>query len=77
MTCDLCASMPLNMRTNKRHERLQQIGMTRRIARPGKAKAAWVTEHVCDACGTEWRHVDDPYDTRAGWSVCRSPALCD
>lgn len=79
MICHLCASMPLNVRTNRRHERLQQIGVTRRIARGSKAKAIWVTEHMCEICATEWRHVDDPCNPRAGWSQQRQrrPELCE
>ncbi len=69
MTCKLCLSMPQNVRTNKCHERLRQIGMTQRILRPGRAKAIWVTRHICEVCETEWRHVDDPADPGAGWSI--------
>lgn len=68
MTCELCDSLPRNVRTSKRHERLRQIGLTQRIARSGHAKAAWVTYHVCDLCSTHWRHIDDPCDRHAGWS---------
>lgn len=77
MPCNLCASLPQNVRTNRRHERLRQIGITERISRPGKAKAIWVTHHVCEICETEWRHVDDPYNPRAGWSMEGVPELCD
>lgn len=69
MTCDLCNSLPQNTRTQKRHERLRQIGTTERIARDAHAKACWVTFHQCDICHTQWRHVDDPCDLQAGWSV--------
>lgn len=76
MACKLCNALPRNMRTDKRHERLQQTGLTERVARPGKSKAAWITFHVCELCDTEWRHVDDPTDPRAGWSMERSSELC-
>lgn len=69
MYCELCNSLPQDTRTAKRHERLRQIGLTQRIARPGHSKAAWVTYHVCDVCATHWRHVDDPANLHAGWSV--------
>lgn len=75
MICALCNSMPQNVRTDKRHERLRQIGVTQRISRPGKAKAIWVTQHVCDVCDTEWRHVDDPANPCIGWSVERIAEL--
>ena len=77
MPCELCSSLPRNVRTLKSHERLRQIGMTQRIARPGRGKAAWITQHVCEVCETEWRHVDDPCDHRAGWSVLRVPEYCE
>jgi hypothetical protein len=76
MTCELCNSLPRGVRTSKRHERLRQVGLTQRVARPGHAKAAWVTFHVCDLCATQWRHVDDPCDAHAGWSVGRPALLC-
>jgi hypothetical protein len=56
---------------------LRQVGVTQRIARPGKAKAIWVTQHVCDICETEWRHVDDPVNPWVGWSIERSAELCE
>lgn len=68
MTCELCDSLPRNVRTDRRHERLRQIGLTQRIARSGHGKAVWVTYHVCDLCATQWCHVDDPCDPHAGWS---------
>jgi hypothetical protein len=71
MQCLLCASLPVNLRTSRSHEYLKQVGVTERIARPGKGKAAWITHHVCSVCETEWRHVDDPYDKKAGWSLER------
>lgn len=75
MTCELCNALPRNVRTVKRHERLRQIGLTQRIARSGHGKAAWVTFHVCDLCTTYWRHVDDPADAQAGWTVERAAVL--
>ncbi|NEX61737.1 hypothetical protein [Noviherbaspirillum galbum] len=51
------------------HEHLVQIGLTQRIARPGKGKAAWITHYACSQCHTEWKHTDDPYDRAAGWSI--------
>lgn len=71
MPCELCLLLPRNVRTTKRHERLQQVGLTKRIARPGRAKAAWITHHVCEICETEWRHVDDPLNLNAGWTIQR------
>jgi hypothetical protein len=68
--------MPRNLRTSKRHERLQQIGITQRIARPGKAKAVWITYHLCEICETQWRHVDDPEDPCVGWSVEKEAEVC-
>jgi hypothetical protein len=77
MLCILCTTLPQNMRTSRRHEHLQQIGITERISRPGKAKAAWITRHVCEICETEWRHVDDPVDPYAGWSIERIVETCE
>lgn len=68
MPCELCISLPLNTRTVKRHERLQQVGLTRRISRPGRAKTVWLTTHRCELCETLWLHTDDPCDPHAGWS---------
>jgi len=72
MPCELCISMPQNTRTSKRHERLQQVGLTRRISRPGRAKAVWLTTHRCELCETVWLHTDDPCDAQAGWSIERT-----
>src|SRR5690606_20003817 len=69
MRCELCRALPRDARTTRRHERLRQVGLTQRIARPGHGKAAWVTFHVCEVCATQWRHVDDPGNQHAGWSV--------
>lgn len=77
MPCKLCISMPQNIRTNKRHERLLQVGLTQRISRPGRAKAVWLTHHQCELCETRWLHVDDPSDPQAGWSIEEEvPELC-
>lgn len=69
MPCNLCKMLPQHIRSDKRHERLQQVGLTERISRAGKSKAAWVTYYVCEICETKWQHVDDPSNTSAGWSV--------
>lgn len=73
MTCELCNALPQHVRTLRSHEHLRQIGVTQRIARPGRGKAAWITEYVCELCETEWQHVDDPCDRHAGWSILRVP----
>jgi hypothetical protein len=69
MPCDLCKTLPQNIRSNKQHERLNQVGLTERISKTGKTRAAWVTYYVCEICETEWRHVDDPANPNAGWSI--------
>lgn len=69
MSCSLCKALPQHVRSNKRHERLQQVGLTERVSKAGKTKAAWITYYVCDICETKWRHIDDPTNTSAGWSV--------
>lgn len=69
MPCSLCKALPQHVRSNKRHERLQQVGLTERISKAGRTKAAWITYYVCETCETKWRHVDDPANARAGWSV--------
>lgn len=69
MLCTLCKALPQNVPTDKRHERLQQVGLTERIPKEGKTKAAWITYYVCEVCDTKWRHIDDPANIRAGWSV--------
>jgi hypothetical protein len=61
--------MQQNVRTNRRHERLEQIGLTERIVRSRYAKPVWVTHHVCKICDTLWRHVDDPGNPHVGWSI--------
>jgi hypothetical protein len=77
MICNLCSSVKQNVRSNKRHERLQQIGLTERISHAIRAKAIWVTRHRCEICEAEWRHVDDANDPCAGWSLERTPQLCE
>jgi hypothetical protein len=80
MTCDLCTALSHNTHTYRRHERLLQTGVTRRLARPGKGKAAWLTFHTCETCGTDWRHLDDPANPdnpHAGWTIERSAAPCE
>lgn len=75
MMCELCSSLARNDRVREPHERLRQVGLTQRIARHGRGKAAWVTFHVCDQCATQWCHVDDPRNPRAGWSVEQAALL--
>lgn len=80
MPCNLCKMLPQHVRSDKRHERLQQVGLTERVSRAGKTKAAWITYYVCEICGTKWQHVDDPANTMAGWSVQKQlafPERCD
>ncbi len=80
MPCNLCKMLPQHVRSDKRHERLQQVGLTERISRTGKARAAWITYYICEICETQWQHVDDPLNTMAGWSVQKKlgfPERCD
>ena len=77
MLCNLCLLVEQNVRSNKRHERLRQIGLTERILHPGRSKAVWVTRHLCEICETTWRHVDNANDPCAGWSVEETPQLCE
>lgn len=76
MLCNRCTSILKNLQTSRRHERMQQVGLTERVSRPGRAKPAWITLHMCDICETEWRHVDDPLDPEAGWSIESVPEMC-
>jgi hypothetical protein len=69
MLCNLCKTLPKHVTSEKRHERLQQTGITERIRNPGKIKAAWITYYTCEICETKWRHIDDPAQTHNGWSV--------
>jgi hypothetical protein len=69
MLCDLCNTLRLRSVAAAGHERLNQVGWTRRIARPGRRKAAWLTEHECADCKARWQHVDDPLNPEAGWSM--------
>lgn len=69
MPCELCKAMPQNIRTIQPHERLRQTGVTQRLSRPGKLKAVWITEYVCDICETRWRHIDDAGKQDVGWTI--------
>jgi hypothetical protein len=73
MLCRLCEALPQHTRTNKDHEHLHQVGLTERISKPGKIKAAWLTHYVCAICNTRWQHIDDPADATAGWSIEQYP----
>jgi len=73
MFCNLCASVPQHIRTDKQHEHLQQVGVTERISQNAKKKPIWVTRFRCELCGTEWRHEDDPRNHVAGWSLEKAP----
>jgi hypothetical protein len=69
----MCKALPKHVTSDKRHERLQQIGVTERVPNAGKTKAAWITYYMCEICETKWRHVDNPANTHAGWSIEKHP----
>lgn len=69
MICTLCNALRRRGAAAAGHERLNQVGWTRRIARPGRRKAAWLTLHECAECQARWQHLDDPLNPLAGWSL--------
>jgi hypothetical protein len=68
MSCTCCRTLACNPGSPRAHENLKQVGLTQRVARPGRVKAAWVIHHLCTTCKTLWRHVDDPLNPSAGWT---------
>ena len=74
MPCGLCETLPQHIRSDKKHERLRQIGLTERVSGAGRTRAAWITYYTCEICESKWQHVDDPANEYAGWSIEKHPA---
>lgn len=73
MLCLLCESVQQNVRNNDRYNWLEQVGMTERVGGENRTKTIWITHYVCQFCGANWRHEDNPVNACAGWSLELQP----
>lgn len=67
MPCYLCNAIQQNVPGARAGDHLVQSVPAEVISRDG-AGPVTVRHYKCSECGSQWRYVDDPADSSAGWS---------